>query len=58
MVRVTRKTFFAHTITDKIYEPTGEIKQNWTWLGNFDISFCVIFNHKCQSFISVRNTEH
>ena len=44
--------------TGKIYQQCQEIKQNWAGRENFDICFCVIFDHLYQSFISGRKTEY
>ena len=40
------------TILDKYLAKSKEIKQSWTRLENFDISFCVSFDHYYQNLIS------
>ena len=35
-----------------------EMKLKWVGSENFDICFCVIFDHHCQSFICGRETGH
>ena len=37
-------------------EQSKKIQENWTRLEYFDIVFCVLFDHYCQSFISTRET--
>ena len=39
-------------------EQCKETKQNWTEPENFGISFCVIFDHHEEGFISGRETGH
>ena len=35
-----------------------EMKQNWTIPKNFEICFCVIFDHYCQKITSYGETGH
>ena len=44
--------------TFTILEQSKEIKQNWLVPGNFDISFCAVFDCSYQSFVSGRKTGH
>ena len=44
------------TITEKAYEKSEEIEQNWTGTENFITCFCVIFDRYYQSLISGRET--
>lgn len=49
----TRKFIQSRT---KFMKQSQEIKRNWTGQKNFEIWFCIIFDHLYQNFICERET--
>ena len=46
-----KNCFFRQSLT-KYLAKSKEIRQNWRRAENFDVSFCVSFNHWCKKLIS------
>ena len=48
---ITRNDLFTLKIDGKVYHAMSKYQAYWIWAEDFDISFCVAFDHWCQRFL-------
>lgn len=48
---ITRNDLFTLKIDGKVYHAMSKYQAYWIWPEDFDISFCVAFDHWCQRFL-------